>query len=151
MLNIEMIGRTKKYSSTRTNPPTMEDWTGRLGVTGYDYSDIGERLTESCKKAGIEAVMDEAGSDAFFRRSDNAALALKGVPAHTVSVGYIDPEYHKANDHWETIDYANMAKVVKALVFATIDLANDPAAPKWNEDNPRAARYVEAWRKLHGG
>lgn len=151
MLNLEMIGRTTKYSSTRSNPPTLEDWTGRLGVTGYDYTDIGERLTKSCKKAGIEAVMDEAGSDPFFLRSDNRALALKGIPAHTVSVGYIDPEYHKANDHWDTIDYENMANVVKALVFATIDLANDPVAPKWNEDNPKAAKYAEAWRELHRG
>ena len=151
MLNLEMIGRTKKYSAASRGERTIEDWTGRLGVTGYDYSDMGARLAISCKKGGIEIVNDEAGSDPFFLRSDNRALALKGIPAHTVSVGYIDPEYHKANDHWETINYENMAKVVNALVYATMDLANDPVAPKWNEENPKAARYVEASRKLHGG
>ena len=151
MLNIEMIGRTIKFSADRSKRGELEDWTGRLGVTGYDYTDIGARLTASCRKAGIAVVFDEAASNSYFGRSDNAALAAKGIPAHTVSVGYEDPEYHRANDHWETINYKNMTLVVRALVYATLDLANDPVAPKWNRENERAKRYAEAWEKLHGG
>lgn len=151
MLNIEMIGRTIKYSADRSKRGELEDWTGKLGVTGFDYTDIGARLTASCKKAGIDAIMDESASDSFFMRSDNRALAAKGIPAHTVSVGYEDPEYHRANDHWETINYKNMVQVVRALVYATLDIANDPVAPKWNPEKERARRYAEAWEKLHGG
>ena len=151
MLNIEMIGRTAKFSATSRSTQTIEDWTGRLGVTGYDYSDMGSRLAVSCKKGGIEIVNDKAASGPFFLRSDNRALALKGIPAHTVSVGYIDAEYHQPNDHWQTIDYDNMANVVNALIIATVELANDPVAPKWNEDNPKAKQYIDAWRKLQGG
>ncbi len=147
MLNIEMIGRTNKESAKNGQ---LEDWTGRLGVTGFDYSDMGSRLVASGKKAGIDVVMDPDASGPFFMRSDNRAMAGFGIPAHTVSVGYEDPEYHQANDHWETINYANMAKVVRALMYATLDLANDPVEPKW-ADIPATQRYREAWAKLHGG
>lgn len=141
VLNIEMIGRTNKEDG---------DWTGKVGVTGYDFSDIGTRLTASCKKAGIEALMDEQASGPFFMRSDNAALARVGVPAHTVSVGYIDDKYHKANDHWDTVDFPNMARVIDALVVSALDLANDPVAPRWAEIEA-TKRYREAWSRLHGG
>jgi len=29
-------------------------------------------------------------------------------------------------------------------------IANNPEAPKWNEANPKTARYVTAWKKLQG-
>ena len=148
-LNIEMDGRTRKFSAAPDKQGVIEDWTGRLGVTGYDYTDMGARLTASCRKAGIAAVMDKDASDPFFMRSDNRALAARGIPAHTVSVGYEDPEYHQANDEWQTVDYSNMTKVVKALVFATLDLANDSATPKWNPAKEQAKPYAEAWAKMH--
>ncbi len=150
MLNIEMIGRTNKESASPAKRGQLEDWTGKLGVTGYDYSDVGTRLTASGKNAGINVVFDTEASGPFFRRSDNVAIARLGIPAHTVSVGYEDPEYHQANDHWQTIDYPNMAKVVRALVYATLDLANDPTAPKW-ADIPATQAYRDAYAKLHGG
>ena len=150
MLNIEMVGRTNKISTNPSTPDAIEDWTGKLGVTGFDMSDLGSRLAASGKKAGIEVVMDPYASTPFFNRSDNAALARRGVVAHTVSVGYADPEYHKANDHAETINYANMTNVVKALVYATLDLANDAAVPKWTKDNIYAKPYRLASEKLYG-
>lgn len=141
MLNIEMIGRTQKSDG---------DWSGRLGVTGYDYSDMGARLARSCAKTGVSAVMDPEASGPFFMRSDNAALARVGVPSHTVSVGYIDDKYHKSDDHWDTINYQNMALIVDAIVQSTIDLANDPVPPKWAEIEA-TKRYREAWSQLHNG
>jgi hypothetical protein len=30
-------------------------------------------------------------------------------------------------------------------------MGDSPNEPKWNESNPRTARYVEAWKKLRGG
>jgi hypothetical protein len=34
------------------------------------------------------------------------------------------------------------------VALALINIANNPQAPKWNEANPKTARYVEAWKKL---
>jgi Zn-dependent M28 family amino/carboxypeptidase len=145
-----MIGRTKKYSADPDKERAVEDWTGKLGVTGYDYSDLGPRFTRSGKAHGIDVVMDPHASGPFFMRSDNRALAAVGIPSHTLSVGYEDPWYHQANDHADTIDYRNMTNVVRAIAQAVFDLANDSVAPKWS-DAPEAARYREAWQKLQGG
>jgi Zn-dependent M28 family amino/carboxypeptidase len=151
MLNIEMVGRTDKVATDPSKRGAAEDWTGRLAVTGYDFSDMGARLTASGKKSGIDVVMDPFANVQFFMRSDNRSLAAAGVPAHTVSVGFIDSHYHQANDHADTIDYKNMANVVRALVNATLDLANDPVEPKWSPDNVYAKPYRDAWQKMHGG
>lgn len=140
--NIEMIGRTQKSDG---------DWSGKLGLTGYDYSDMAEFIKPALAEFGIELVFDKQASDPFFMRSDNAALAAAGVPAHTVSTGYIDAWYHKANDHWDTLDYANMLKTVRGLANATLALANSATSPRWSADNPRAAKYLETWKRLHEG
>jgi hypothetical protein len=29
-------------------------------------------------------------------------------------------------------------------------IADDAQEPHWNEQNPKTAPYVEAWKKLHG-
>lgn len=150
-INIEMIGRTEKYSADPSKQRQIEDWTGKLGVTGFDFSDVGARLSASGKSQGVAVVMDAAASGPFFMRSDNRALAAVGIPAHTVSVGYEDPWYHQANDHADTINYPNMTKIVKAIAQGVFDMANDPVAPKWSESNEAAARYRDAYNKLHGG
>ena len=82
--------------------------------------------------------------------SDNAALARVGIPAHTVSVAYSFPDYHKVGDHWDKVDYVNMAKITKAIGLGIRALANSTKAPKWNEANPKTKSYFEAWKKLAG-
>ncbi|HXH62156.1 MAG TPA: M28 family peptidase [Fimbriimonadaceae bacterium] len=140
--NIEMIGRTIKDDG---------NWSGRLGLTGYDYTDMADVLKPALAQFGIELVFDKEASDPFFMRSDNAALAAAGIPAHTVSTGYEDPWYHQANDNWDSLDYDNMLKTVRGLANAALALANSEKAPQWNPNNPRAAKYLETWKRLHNG
>src|SRR3546814_4714819 len=83
--------------------------------------------------------------------SDLQALADVGVPAHTLSVAYAFPDYHGAADTWDKIDYDNMAAVDRTVALAILMIANDPQAPRWNAGNPKAAKYLEAARKLQGG
>ena len=76
-------------------------------------------------------------------------LANLGVPAHTLCVAYVYPDYHRASDHWDKIDYQNMAGVDRLVALALVTIANNPQPPRWNAANPKAARYLEAWKKLH--
>jgi Peptidase family M28 len=85
-------------------------------------------------------------SDAFFGRSDNQSLADQGIPAHTVGVAFEFPDYHAVGDHWDKIDYANMERVVRAVLLGLHAVADSPREPRWNETNPKAARYLEAFR-----
>jgi hypothetical protein len=43
-----------------------------------------------------------------------------------------------------------MARIVRTVGRGLLSLADSQQEPRWNEQNPKAARYVEAWKKLHG-
>ncbi len=139
-LNLEQIGRTDDSEGPQV---------GSLGVTGFDFSDVGAQLKQAGEAVGVRVYKHRTNSDAFFGRSDNQSLADAGVPAHTLSVAYMFPDYHAAGDEWQKLDFANMERVVRAVALAAVRLADAPQAPRWNEQNPKAARYVEAWKKLH--
>lgn len=139
-LNLEQIGRTDA-----TGGPQI----GTASITGFDFSELPGILADAGKIAGIKVYKNEEASDAYFGRSDNQALADVGIPAHTLCVAFDYPDYHKVGDHWEKIDYANMAKVDRAVALALLHLASDAPPPKWNESNPKAKKYVDAAKKLH--
>ncbi|HWS55828.1 MAG TPA: M28 family peptidase [Pyrinomonadaceae bacterium] len=140
-INLEQVGRTDDSEGPRLSA---------AAVTGFDYSEVGETLRRAGAAAGVRLFKHPTKSDAFFSRSDNQALADLGVPAHTVGVAFEFPDYHGVGDHWEKIDYANMERVVRAVALGLLALADDPRAPRWDESNPRAAKYAQAWKKLHG-
>ncbi len=138
-LNLEQIGRTDS---------TVGPQIANASITGFDFSDVPKILTEAGKANGIRVYKDPQASDPYFARSDNQALADLGVPAHTLCVAFDYPDYHGMGDHWEKVDFANMAKVDRAVAAGLLRLASDEPPPKWNESNPAAKKYVEAARKL---
>lgn len=131
-INLEQLGRTDDV----TGPVA-----GTAYVTGYDYSDVGPLLAEAGHRVGIQFLKHETNSDKFFTGSDNLSLALAGVPAHTVSVGFIFPDYHRPGDHWDKLDYEHMARVVRGVALAVYNLANRGEPVRWNDANPLAERY----------
>lgn len=141
MVNLEQLGRTDSSEGSQVN---------RASLTGFDFTDLGPIFKAAGEQMGITVYKHEQNSDAFFGRSDNQALADAGVPAHTLCVAFLFPDYHQPGDHWEKIDYANMARTNRLIARALITIADSQAAPKWNEANPKTARYVQAWRALHG-
>jgi hypothetical protein len=137
-INLEQVGRTDSSEGPQI---------GTASLTGFDYSDVGAILKEAGAMTGINVYKHERNSDAFFGRSDNQALADQGVPAHTLCVAFAYTDYHGVGDHWEKIDYANMEKVARMVALAVLMIANNPQEPKWNEANPKAARYLKAWQQ----
>jgi hypothetical protein len=139
-LNLEQIGRTDASDGPQI---------GTASITGFDFSELPGILADTGKIACIKVYKNEQASDAYFARSDNQALADVGIPAHTLCVAFDYPDYHKVSDHWEKVDYANMAKVDRAVALALLQVASDAPPPKWNESNPKAKKYVDAAKKLH--
>ena len=117
------------------------------GVTGFDFSDVTKVLSDAGALTGIKIYKNEKNSDPYFARSDNQAFADAGVPAHTLSVGYVFPDYHQAGDEWPKIDYENMARVDRTVALAIFRVADSRVAPEWNAD-PRTERYVKAHESL---
>ncbi|MCA1633684.1 MAG: M28 family peptidase [Acidobacteria bacterium] len=140
-VNMEQVGRTDDSEGAQV---------GRAALTGFDYSTLGALFERAGEASGVVVYKHPTNSDAFFGRSDNQALADVGVPAHTFGVAFEFPDYHAVGDHWEKIDYANMERVIRTVALGTLMIAEDPQAPRWNEANPKTAKYVEAWKKLQG-
>jgi hypothetical protein len=138
-LNLEQIGRT----DGSTGPMI-----GKAAMTGYGFSSLPATIAKAGKMSGVEIFKDEKFSDQYFGQSDNVALAALGVPAHTLSVVYQFSDYHKVGDHWQKIDYANMARITRTAALGVLMLANDSVAPRWNEAEPAAAPYIKAFKLL---
>ena len=138
-LNLEQIGRTDA-----SNGPQIKG----ANLTGFDFSSVPATLAEAAQLAGVRIWKDASSSDAYFGRSDNQTLADLGIPAHTLSVAYDFPDYHKVTDTADKIDYNNMATVDRAIALGLLKLASEAEPPKWNESYAPAQKYVEAARKL---
>jgi len=65
------------------------------------------------------------------------------VPAHTLSVGYMFPDYHKAGDEWQKLDYDNLAQVDRTVALAVFRVADSLETPQW-KDIPNTQRYIKA-------
>jgi Zn-dependent M28 family amino/carboxypeptidase len=101
-INLEQVGRTDSSEGPQTATATL---------TGFDYSDVGKVFEGAGELTGIRVYKHPVNSDYYFSRSDNQALADLGVPAHTVCVAFSYPDYHRPGDHWDKIDYENMARM----------------------------------------
>jgi hypothetical protein len=115
-LEIEMIGQ---------QDPKLP--AGTMMMTGYERSTFGETL----KAHGALVTTDPYPEQNFFQRSDNYALALKGVVAHTVSGWATVPTYHTPEDTIERLDLPFMARAIQSLVAPLASLADSKAKPEW--------------------
>lgn len=140
-INLEQVGRTDS-----TEGPQIR----RASLTGFAFSTLTDSFVEAGLATGVDVYDHPANSESFFGRSDNVAFAALGIPAHTLCVAYEYPDYHGRGDHWDKVDYENMAAVGRMVTLGLYLLADRPEAPVWNTGHPRTGRYVEAWRRLHG-
>jgi hypothetical protein len=115
-LEFEMIGRTD--SAIKAD---------ELWLTGFDRSDLGPELA----KHGAKLVADPHPKEDFFRRSDNFALAKKGIVAHTVSSFGLHSDYHQPSDDITHIDFNHMEQAIKSMIEPVKWLANADFKPAW--------------------
>jgi hypothetical protein len=119
MLNIEMIG--KPAASGRNSA-----W-----ITGFDRSSLGTILQEAARGSEYSFHPDPYPAYDLFYRSDNAALARLGVPAHSISTTPIDvdPDYHRTSDEVETLDFDHLASIVRAIARGAEPIVAGRATP----------------------
>ena len=134
-INLEQLGRTDVDGGTSV---------GLVNVTGFDYSTLTGFIRGAGDATGLQVVKDEQRNQRYFAQSDNQALADAGVPAHTLSVGYMFPDYHRPGDEWQKLDYDNLAKVDRTITLAVFRVADSLETPQWNKDIPNTERYIKA-------
>lgn len=116
-LEFEMIGRPDRAVAGNT-----------LWLTGWERSDLGPELA----KQGARLVADPHPDQNFFFRSDNIALAKRGVVAQTVSSFGLHPQYHRPDDDVAHLDLAHMTEAVNSMVKPVLWLANGDFRPRWH-------------------
>ncbi len=116
-LEFEMIGN---------QDPKMPK--GVLLLTGWDRSNLGPTL----KAHGALIGPDPYPEEHFFERSDNYALALKGVVAHTAAGWGTVPTYHQPDDDLAHLDLPFMTAAIQSLVEPVRWLATSDFKPAWN-------------------
>jgi len=138
-LNLEQTGRTDSSEGPNV---------GQANLTGYNFTNIHTYMEAAGKVTELKIVKNERLSDPYFMASDNASLAAAGIPATTLSVTYAYPDYHQRGDHWDKLDYENMAKVTRAVAQGVLLMADAPEAMKWSADNDKVKNYRLAAEKL---
>lgn len=133
-LNLEQLGRTDVDGGSSV---------GLVNVTGFDYSTLTDAVVKAGSETGLQVVKNAELNERYFARSDNQPLADAGVPAHTLSVGYTFPDYHRASDEWPKIDYTNLALVDRTVALAVYEVADTAEPPQW-KDLPQIQQYIKA-------
>ncbi|HEY6968641.1 MAG TPA: M20/M25/M40 family metallo-hydrolase [Candidatus Angelobacter sp.] len=115
-LEFEMIGRP--------DPAVKAD---ELWLTGYERSNLGPELA----KHGARLVADPHPDQKFFQRSDNFALAKKGIVAHTVSSYGLHGDYHRPSDEISRIDFKHMQEAIGSMEKPVRWLVDSDFKPQW--------------------
>ncbi|WP_309630269.1 M20/M25/M40 family metallo-hydrolase [Brevundimonas sp.] len=123
-LEIEMIG---------DQDPQLP--AGVMMMTGFERSNFGAAL----KDRGALIGPDPYPEQNFFQRSDNYALALQGIVAHTISGWATIPTYHTAEDTIENLDIPFMTNAIQSLVQPLKAMADGDFTPEWAEGGRPAA------------
>jgi Peptidase family M28 len=115
-LEFEMIGRA--------DPAVQPD---QLWLTGFDRTNLGPELALH----GAKLVADPHPNENFFQRSDNYALAQKGIVAQTVSSFGLHKDYHQPSDDISHIDFTHMEQAIRSMMKPVKWLANSTFKPDW--------------------
>ena len=115
-LEFEMIGR-----------PDPEVKPDELWLTGFERSNLGPELAMH----GARLVADPRPKQQFFQRSDNYALAQKGIVAHTVSSFGLHTDYHRPTDDIAHLDFTHMEQAIRSMLRPVKWLANSSFKPDW--------------------
>jgi Zn-dependent M28 family amino/carboxypeptidase len=116
-LEFEMIGRPDPALPAKT-----------LWLTGYERSDLGPMLA----KHGAAISADPHPDQHFFQRSDNYALAKKGIVAQTVSSFGLHKDYHQPSDEVSKIDFDFLDRSIESMIGPVRWLADTSWRPEWN-------------------
>ncbi|MAZ50537.1 MAG: peptidase M28 [Flavobacteriaceae bacterium] len=108
-INIEMIGKESPFG-----PNTA--W-----LTGFNRTTFGQIVQKNLLGSEFQLFPDPYKDFDLFYRSDNAALAKIGIPAHTISTSPMDQDldYHMVTDEFNTLNQYNISKTIEAIIIGT--------------------------------
>jgi Zn-dependent M28 family amino/carboxypeptidase len=152
-LNMDMIGRTKGPGFTDSDATHVLVNPGEILVVGPNISSDDLEKTIETVNAGYQKMTlnhfyDVTAPDAthdnlgpqprgqrIFYRSDHYNFAKMGIPIAFFTTG-LHPDYHRATDTPDKIDYKQMQVVSKTMGAVAWVLATQPGRPQVNAKLP---------------
>lgn len=128
------------------------DDTTLVTLVGLHRTSEDSAIIAACRTYGLHVNNDPTGGGLFFE-SDNAPLALHGIPAPTYSMGMqamdstIFNRYHRLSDETGNMDMSYVVKWVRAYILAAQFIADEPTQPRWTPGDP----YEKNWKTLYSG
>lgn len=118
-INIEMIGKESPFG-----PNTA--W-----LTGFEKTTFGKMIQKNLAGSEFQVFPDPYDRYNLFYRSDNAALAKLGIPAHTFSTSPMDKDsdYHKVTDEVSTLKPSTITTTIRAIIRGTESIIMDKDTP----------------------
>jgi hypothetical protein len=126
------------------------DDTALATLVGLHRTSEDSAIITACAAYGLRVNNDPTGGSLFFE-SDNAPLALRGVPAPTYSMGMLAMDstifnrYHRLSDETGNMDMNYVVKWIRAYILASRTIANQPDQPRWTPGDP----YEKTWKALY--
>ncbi len=120
-----------------------------ISLVGLNRTSEDSNIINACKAYGLSVNGDPTGGSLFFE-SDNAPLALKGIPAPTYSLGMrsfdstIFNRYHRLSDETGNMDMHYAVKFIRAYILSALYIANDATQPMWTKGDA----YEPTWKAL---
>lgn len=100
---------------------------GFLLLTGWERTNLGPTLREHGAKIGPDPYPEQH----YFQRSDNYALALKGMVAQTAAGWGDPPYYHRPNDDLAHLNWTFLTDAIQSFVEPIRWLADSEFKPEW--------------------
>lgn len=160
----EEIGEVGSKYFANHSPIPLKQLVYNLNIDNASYNDtsiitvIGLGRTsgdDDIKKAaaafGLQAMPDPAPEQNLFDRSDNAQLAVKGIPAPNYSLGIrkfdaeINKRYHQLSDEVGNFDLDYAMKYIRSFILTAQLIADNPKQPEWIKGD----KYEAAWKQLY--
>ena len=118
-INIEMIGVQSEYGKNTA-------W-----LTGFDRSDFGKIIQKNLSDTKYKVFADPYPKQNLFFRSDNAALARLGIPAHTFSTTPMgkDSHYHKVTDEYKNLDVLTIKESIELISKGILSIIKGEDTP----------------------
>ncbi len=126
------------------------DDTTLLTLVGLHRTTGDSAILAAAAAYGLTVNNDPTGGSLFFE-SDNAPLALHGVPAPTYSMGMramdstIFNRYHRLSDETGNMDMHYVVKWIRTYILAARTIADDMVQPRWTPGDPDE----KAWKALY--
>ena len=142
-LNLDMIGRHQEVPEDGggrfrgLEPQSAASNSNATNILGYSRTPDLARQIEAANTFGLELKMRYDNNESnLLRRSDHWPFLQNGVPAVWFHTG-LHPDYHRAGDTAERIEYEKMTRIVRLVHQTSWNVAQGDARPSLQEMGSR--------------